>query len=642
MRRIKPVVANVGVLVVLLLLAPSASAQQGSGIAGIVRDTSGGVLPGVVVEASSPVLIEKIRSVVTDAEGRYNIVALRPGTYTVTFALPGFRIVRREGVTLQAGFTATVNADLAVGALEETITVSGEAPLVDVRNTDRQTVLQDEVLTQLPTGNRNLASLTILIPGLSGPTDVGGTGAVQGSSGGGLSFHGKLGRNWSFDGMAIENLQGGAGANASYILNQMMIEETTVETGGAGAESPLSGVLVNGIPKEGGNTFSGEFRGMYSNKGMQGNNLSDELRSRGLEDVNSLLYIYDTSATLGGPIVRDKLWFFAGVRFFDVQSEVAGIYENLTPHTMFYTPGTKLAERWESYQSYSGRAAWQASPRNKFSFFADAQPRCDCRRPGNDSPNAQRVYDFWPQGLYQATWNSPVNSRLLLEAGFSFMQSTYANRTVDGVLPTDISIQEQSTGLRYNAPITLREFTDSHRIAERFAVSYVTGSHAFKAGVSIAQGIQNEHNYWQQDVWYRFRNAIPNRISMHAGPFLQHNRMNPDLGIFAQDQWTFERLTLNYGLRFDYVNAHVPEQHVPATRFVPERTYAAVRNVPNWKDLSPRVGVSFDLFGTGRTALKASVGRHLQQVSVNIADENNPIKSSINQTTRSWIDADSD
>ena len=197
-----------------------------------------------------------------------------------------------------------------------------------------------------------------------------------------------------------------------------------METGGAGADSHMSGITVNAIPKQGGNTFSGRVEGIFSNKPMQSDNLDDELRSRGLTTVNRLRYIYNASATVGGPIKKDRTWFYSGVKFVDVHSTVANIFYNLTEHTPFYTPDySRPAERWESYQDYATRVTWQVSRRNKIGLYADAQPRCDCRRAGNLAPEAQTVYDFWPQGLYQANWTMPVTNRLLLEAGFSFAQS---------------------------------------------------------------------------------------------------------------------------------------------------------------------------------------------------------------------------
>src|SRR5882672_7669919 len=188
----------VGTTIVVLacaLIVPTARAQQASGVAGVVRDTSGAVLPGVTVEAASPALIEKVRIVVTDGQGRYNVVDLRPGTYTVTFSLPGFNTMKREGIELPGGFTATVNADLQVGTLEETITVTEASPLVDTQNTRRQTVVSDELLAALPTSTKSLGTLIVLTPGLTGQADVGGSLGAYRTMGTpqGVAYHGRVG-----------------------------------------------------------------------------------------------------------------------------------------------------------------------------------------------------------------------------------------------------------------------------------------------------------------------------------------------------------------------------------------------------------------------------------------------------------------
>jgi hypothetical protein len=192
-----------GVLVVLCVLLPSlAWAQQSSGIAGVVRDTSGAVLPGVTVEASSPALIEKVRSVTTDGDGRYNIVDLRPGTYVVTFSLAGFNTFKREGVALTAGFTATINAEMQVGALEETITVTGASPLVDTQNVRQQKVVSADLLAALPTGSKAIQNLVTLTPGMNGTADVGGSSGLYRSNGPrAATFHGKAGVKLLYDGM---------------------------------------------------------------------------------------------------------------------------------------------------------------------------------------------------------------------------------------------------------------------------------------------------------------------------------------------------------------------------------------------------------------------------------------------------------
>src|SRR5437762_4836260 len=177
---------------ILLLTFLPATVYAQATIAGVVKDTSGAVLPGVTVEASSPALIEKVRSVVSDGTGQYQIVNLVPGTYTVTFTLPGFNAVKREGIVLSGSFTAKIDADLRVGALEETITVSGETPIVDVQNTKRQRVIDREIIDNIPT-SRTAYDMASLIPGVSrsGLTnqDDGGSSS-SGSQIGSVAIHG--------------------------------------------------------------------------------------------------------------------------------------------------------------------------------------------------------------------------------------------------------------------------------------------------------------------------------------------------------------------------------------------------------------------------------------------------------------------
>ena len=314
------------VLGLLVLVAAPVLAQQSSGIAGSARDTSGAVLPGVTVEAASPALIEKVRSVVTDSDGRYNIVDLRPGTYTVTFTLPGFQTFRREGIVITAGFTATVNGDLQVGSLEETITVTGETPLVDTQNVRRQTVVSDEMLATLPTSTKNANSVVALTLGLQGIADVAGIYATQIGTG---TFHGKGGARTQFDGMSVQNMTG----NTGYQLNTALVQEMTLQASGISAEGNAEGILMNLIPKEGGNSISGSLSGLYTNNHLTGNNLSSGLRARGLDSVNEPLRVYDATVALGGPIKRDKLWFFASAREWGNAHQIAGVYWNKTQGT---------------------------------------------------------------------------------------------------------------------------------------------------------------------------------------------------------------------------------------------------------------------------------------------------------------------
>ena len=640
---VKPSVVRIWLIAVLCgLVSTSALAQQASGIAGVVRDTSSGVLPGVTVEAASPALIEKVRSVVTDDQGRYNIADLRPGTYTVTFTLAGFSTFRREGIVLTAGFTGTVNADMQVGALEETITVTGAAPLVDTTNVRQQQVVSTELLNSLPSGMKALASSIItLVPGVAGTADVGGSSGLYRSNGqsGGMFFHGKSDISYQYDGMGTAS----PGASSiSYMMNTSFAQETTAETGG-GLASSSAAINMNMVPKDGGNTFAVEFNGTYSNEHLQSDNLNDDLRARGATGSKVLVF-YDVHGTVGGPIKRDQVWFFAASRATRNKNGVSGLYFNKTQGTPFYTQDLdRPAYRTEWMESIGGRATWQVAPKHKVAGFADVQHFYDRARGEFRSPEAYtHMYNFWPQGLYQATWNSPATNKLLLEAGVSYMSGRWPYPSPgDGVYqvkPTDINILELSTNFPYNARETYDYQTDQFRQAQRASVSYVTGSHSFKGGFQYERGINNAGTVVHGDVNYAFNKGVPNRITQYATPYFRMNRTG-ELTLFAQDQWALKRLTLSYGLRFDGLNGHVPAQHVPAGQFVPfDRDFARVDDIPALKDVSPRLGVSYDLFGTGRTALKFALGRYVENVGNGLTTGANPINTSVTSVNRTWND----
>lgn len=633
-------------MVVGMLLATSstATAQQASGIVGVVRDESGGVLPGVTVEAASPALIEKVRSAVSDGDGRYNIVDLRPGTYVVTFSLAGFSTIRREGIVLTAGFTATVNGDMKVGALEETITVSGATPLVDTANVRQQKVVSAELLQTLPSGSQALQNLVTLTPGMTGTPDVGGSSGLYRTNGPRAStYHGKAGVKVMYDGLNIL-ASGGTGASNGYLPNQAFAEETTLETGGISAESAASGISMNVIPKTGGNNFTFGANTLLTTERLHANNLTDELSNRGVAFTSKVLHLYDLNLIAGGPVKKDRIWFFAANRYAGNKNSVGGQYFNATQGTPFFTPDLNRQQyRQEWVKSLGARMTWQLSEKNKLSVFADTQGFYNRGRGEFTAPESSALaFNLAPQGLYQASLNSVRSSKLLVEAGMSYAMNRWPFPSPGAdfmrVSPNDISILEQSTNFRYNAKQTYNDVVDQFRIAERFSVSYVTGSHAIKVGGQFEQGINNQDLQVHGDVNYIFLRGVPNTVTQWATPYLVENRMR-DVGFFAQDQWAIKRLTLNYGLRLDHFVAYVPAQNLPATRFVAARSFDAVDDIPSWRDVNPRFGASYDVFGNGRTAIKFSAGRYLEQLGAGIANDNNPVVRSVLSANRIWSDA---
>lgn len=632
------------VLVVALSawLGPAAWAQQASGIAGIVRDSSGGILPGVTVEAASPALIEKIRAAVTDGEGRYNIVDLRPGSYTVTFTLPGFNTFRREGIDLPAGFTATVDAEMTVGGLEETITVTGAAPLVDIQNVRRQNVVSSDLLDALPTGSKGLIQLVTLTPGVTANADVGGSLGVYGANWlAPARVRGKTGVKMQVDSMRINNMEGVG--NTGYIPNALMTQEMTIETGGGQAESAAAAGVANVIPKEGGNTFRGSASGMYSNSAMQSDNLDDELRARGFRTVDAIEKLYDVGATLGGPLVQDRLWFFTGQWWSGGDDQIGGLFYNKTQGTPFFTPDLERpGRRGMRNRSHAMRLTWQTG-KNKINAYGDVQDlyRLSTHASANVAMEASNNDHFSPQGLYQVNWTRPVSNRLLLEAGAGVMISHWPKGPIDGVKISDITILEQSRNLRYNGHAfpNWTQKQDSDRFSQRASLSYVTGSHAFKVGFQLDEGVRDVLlTPGAHLLGYQFLNSVPVLVEQFAVPYGEKAIQKADLGIYAQDRWTLNRLTLSYGVRFDYYNGYIPEQRFPAGPWVQGRDFDPVKNVPNWKDLNPRFGVAYDVFGTGRTAVKIGLGRYNTQSAFDLTVANNPMQKSVNAAARTWND----
>lgn len=635
-------VRTLHIAMAFVVLAPAMALAQ-TAISGVVRDTSGAVLPGVTVEASSPVLIEKTRTVVTDGQGVYRIVDLRPGTYTVTFTLTGFSTVRREGLQLPDAFTATVNAELRVGALEETITVSGQSPLVDTRNVAQAEVLTNEVLEAVQAG-RFVQNYVTYLPGVTGAT-LGFVGTDT------RKFYIHGGREQdsiiAIDGFS-ENFVPGFSGNSSFYVNQAVIQETSVQTAGQPAEQQFGGIWINLIPKEGGNRFSGYFNGTYLNEGMVGTNLDDKLRAKGITEGDPTKIIVGAEPAGGGPIVRNKLWFYAGGRYYIVDRWRPFHYDT-DPLDWVYTPDLSRPRQTTRLEEddYNLRLTWQVTPRNKLLLYFDQQPHFFHRgRRAEPAPEAIADNTYWPNSVSNVTWKSPVTSRFLLEAGANvYLSGTDIRPTRDpGVSVEPYSIVpalESTTGIGFRAAGGVAN-SDAWQGARnntwsgRASAAYITGSHAFKFGWQWRYGQRgssnDDHNYS-----VTLTNGRPVSLQQVVKPYITDPR-GRDGGLYLQDQWTRDRMTLNYGLRFDYLREWVPAIDLPAGPYVPARSFPKVDNVPNYKDLSPRFGIVFDLTGNGRTAIKGAVNRFVVNQLTGIAGRNAPLELTVSEVDRDWTD----
>ena len=641
-----------------LVLVPSAAQAQAS-LTGVVRDTSGAVLPGVTVEAASPALIEKVRSVVTDSTGQYRIENLRPGSYTVTFTLPGFATSRREGIELTGTFVASVNAEMRVGAVEETITVTGESPVVDVQSTTRQQVLDQALIGAIPSG-RNAASMAALLPGVTIVNqDVGGLGGESGSAAGAITVHGNSEVRTLVNGLSVHSAQG---SGSTGVGNIAAYQEMAVDISGISAEQKEGGVRMNLIPKEGGNRYTGSFYAGFANSSMQGSNFSQELKDRGLSTPNTLDKYVDLNPSFGGPVKRDAVWFYTTIRY-NRAVNFAPIFYNKNagnPALWTYEPDTSrgAAVNDGTFKGGNARLTWQATPKHKLAVAYDYQNNCQCPRSltAELSPESNiRNHAFLsPKDFTFVDWTAPLTSRLLLEAGF-VKHREHAYRAYQNIYFTNNpgnarlnAVTEQSTNLTYRAANGDSTDTWNYTDLLRATASYITGAHAFKIGVNLGFPRQTQWIYnIDSPMSFRFNNGVPNQLTLLATPYLRETD-SYDHGAFVQDRWTLDRLTVTAGLRYDYFHVSFPAATVGPGEFVPTRSLSLpADDGVRWHDLEPRSGAAYDLFGDGKTALKVSLNRYLAYYplpnsgseegtfTVNMA----PVARLVTRTDRSWADA---
>jgi Carboxypeptidase regulatory-like domain len=649
---IRRLITTLLLAILLLPSAPQAQSALSGSIAGVVRDTTGAVLPGVTVEAASPALIEKVRVVVSDDRGQYKILDLRPGTYAVTFTLPGFSTFRREGIELTTGFTATINADLRVGALEETITVSGQSPVVDTHNIRQTAVMTRQVLDTIPVTKtqQGFGAITLGATTSLARQDVGGSSGEQTT---GITLHGIGDSLIHVDGATIMAING-TGTARYFRPNEVSAQEISISNGAATGESETGGVITNYVPRDGGNAYKVTFTGAYTNHNFQASNLDDALRARGLTTQPAIDKIYDAGLGVGGPIVRDKLWFYVANRNWGTNEILATNPYNLTPHTVFFTPDlTRSVITNNATWDLTGRVAWQATPKQKVSFINMYQIGCACPLflAGTTTTVDAGSFLHYNQGFWQGGWNYTASNRLLFEGRVGRYYLRNPIPLGPGVLPTDISIVDLGTGVRYGSSIsssvtgysllpdgTTDPFTTSN-LTTRGSVSYVTGSHAFKVGFATLTGNERNTSNINQGLSYTFRNRVPVSLTQWATPNTWQSNVRLNLGIYAQDQWTVKRLTLNLGVRFDRLDAYVPVQVRPAGWWTPAVAVAELDHLPTWHDFTPRFGAAFDVFGNGKTVVKGAVNKYVTMELVSIATAVNPAANIAISTDRTWNDS---
>lgn len=732
MRQVFKVVLPAVIAAVLILLPGAAYAQTGA-ISGVARDASGGALPGVLVEVTSPALIEKVRSTQTDGNGRYQITALPVGVYKVTFTLQGFNVTSRENVQLTSDFTATVNGEMKVGDIKEVLEVTANTPLVDIQNARQQTVITGEELRELPT-ERNLPALLNLVPGITTTRGIcsGGVGVFCSPNISSFNAHASgldsIGQGSGLnqgrimiDGMVINSANPGiTGITSGYQADVANAQEISFNLSGSLGESETGGASLNIVPRTGGNRYSGNFFTSYTQ--MRWFDKNNETRDS-VTVLNQEFYDYDVTGSYGGPIIKDRLWFFSTARTQGKEAyPFGGLFypnRNFDPENPTAKPGinyqpdrTQESVRYTNeYKNINLRLTVQATQKNKFNVFWDEQDSCQDPCTGvvatYTSPESWWSVAVKPNHLGQLSWTNPLTNRLLLEAGITAVMQHYdltksreffTPKTIPRIVEFGATASKDEVADSVNGFATIfgltsgslndgigaggSELRNSDNYRSRASASYITGSHNAKIGYEGAYYTEKATNnandlrltyrydtpsgtcynattpslstcgntslYWPDDPYNQARRTVPTRFTINTGIGTIEDRVWYG-AFYLQDQWTLNRVTLSGALRYDHAASSYGETCVGPDIYVPVQIGGAYdgqnryctepSDGVSYDDITPRFGMAWDVFGTGKTSVKVNVGKYLAGASLGGLYSNvNPARRTANTLERGWAD----
>jgi hypothetical protein len=621
-----------------IALSTSVVAQQTATLSGVVRDPQGAVLPGVTINVASDALIGGVRATTTGGTGTYQLTGLPPGTYDVTYELTGFQTLKRGDIRLLVAQTTRLDVELGVGNLQETVVVSGQSPVVDVSSTTTQTNISKEVYDTIPTG-RNPWVMAALVPGVvASRLDVGGTEGMQQYN---LEAFGSADsqKSFSIDGLKT-NWGGGGGGSTMQYYGFEMYEEYNMQTASGTAESDVSGVYMNMVTKSGGNRFTSDHNLYFMNDKMQGTNINDRLRARlGLAPGqqtgaagNPIDVSYDWSSTLGGPVKKDKVWFFGALRLWRLDQLQIGALN---------ADGSQAIDD-NRIENYMGKVTWNAAATTRASFMFNRNLKYRFHRrdaPYLFSEDKASVLQDQPAQNYVAQINQVFGGSTVFDARIGRMWGVFPTRYQKDVTPDDIATRDIVRFTQSNAA-TEQSLNPNHRYQANATLGYFAqnlgaGSHDFKFGSQLSWEKMQYDRIRNGDLFLETNDGVPLRAQIANTPVESDHRLET-WSAFAQDRWVIGRATINFGARFDGVKAFLPSQSSPAGTFVGARSFNETE-VYNFKlNVAPRVGLAYDLFGKGRTALKAYYGRFYNQFGSEIAE-------AVNQNARldvtvPWVD----
>jgi hypothetical protein len=621
-------------------VAPTAGQATQGAIVGNVSDASGAVLPGVTVIATSPALQVPHVEAVTNERGDYRLSPLPPGVYTVTFELSGFQTVKRDNLKLALGFTATIDQSLEVGTVAESITVSGQSPLVDVTNPATSVDMSSESLEILPTNRDGLKAFMGTMPGVRTNLDVGASSlsdTVQ------FRSYGQSGQSWQMlEGIMFSTPNAG-GANGSHI-DFNALDSTRVQTVGSSAEMPRRGIMLDAVMKSGGNQFHGEGVIYGSSGALESTNISPELQTVGVVAAPALHKLWDVSGSVGGKIVPNKLWFFAAVRRTGFDREI---------FDAFYPDGTPMLNK-RRLPYWSGKLSYQMNQSQRFGGFYHDAKELERRGGSRFVPAESREVYEGPLATWGGNWQAVHGSSLVasLQSGafyqkaWYFAEPSYDNLragNADNPAVHKIPTLDTFTNMRTGDATSDGQWLHRYRYPTKGTLSYykpdfLAGSHQFKTGFDfINSGYhQRQRAKLPGNYQLRFNNGVATQIITYNHPVQPLNYGNY-LGLYLQDAWTVgRRLSLHLGVRWSTEEAYAPPQCIPQTEFAAGGCFPHLE-LARWTTAMPRLHFAYDLFGNGKSVIKGGFGRFANLRDL-LPELTRVAKNNSQMTTWTWRD----
>ena len=633
----------------LLLCASTAlpAGAQGVGaISGTVTDTSDAVLPGASVSlSSSQGTVGANQQTIADERGAYQFLRLVPGTYIVKAELQGFRRAEQHNIIVNADGTSRADLKLQIGTMEEGVTVTGEAPLLDTTSALKQTVIPVEVLRTLPNRFDMWSAARVSPVIVMSQVDVGGSSAFLQS---GPTIRGSNTENGYFiDGMDVSNIEGN-GAATAFFLDPFAFQEMNLQMGAAGsAARDRGGLVFNMITRTGTNQFHGGAQYAGAGGRLNANNLSATLRTQLLASVPAIVLranpefqpasrivdIHDSGAWLSGPVVRDKLWFSLTAKYDVLNQYIVGSYN---PN------GGQVLEdnlKW----TISEKLAWQMTKSAQLSYFNNLQYRRVGHRPilGTFSDSNSRALNSKYPDWHQVKFTTPWLSKVVLDASYSRLRYDDLWMPQREVVLGTVSRYETTTDGYTDAQPTYPDWNDGRD--QLFAsVSVFTGGHDITAGYQFRHVWQDGKNISTSGLRANFTNGIPVSVNTYNVPIMadfsgpvQYRVRDRTNALYVQDKWKLtKKLVVDMGLRFETDYGWMLPSCSATNVFVEERCFAEINGVPDFKTVVPRFSAVYDLRGNGRTALKFAANRYTRPVSLSHAFQVNP--AVVASDTRSW------